>query len=137
MVQSRISPDRVVPRPVSQKLGRPLNRAFFAPSVPQAPPPLTPPPLPAPRVPPGIPGMGRRRRLHDEGLLCSGLGKLTEALGISDQHNALPLDASPIALRARAGKADVVAGLRIGLTKAVELPWRYGLKGSKFLSKPF
>src|SRR5712671_3919626 len=85
----------------------------------------------------GIAAMRRRRRLHDERLLCSGPGKLTEALGISDHHNALPLDASPIALRARAGKADVVAGLRIGLTKAVELPWRYGLKGSKFLSKPF
>src|SRR6266853_1059780 len=61
----------------------------------------------------GIPAMRRRRRLHDERLLCSGPGKLTEALGISDQHNALPLDASPIALRARAGKADVVTGLRI------------------------
>jgi DNA-3-methyladenine glycosylase len=85
----------------------------------------------------GIPAMQRRRRLHDERSLCSGPGKLTEALGISDEHNGLPLDASPIALRARAGKPDVVAGLRIGITKAVELPWRYGLKGSKFLSKRF
>ncbi len=85
----------------------------------------------------GIPAMRRRRRLHDERSLCSGPGKLTEALGITDQHNGLPLDASPIALHARASKADIVAGLRIGITKAVELPWRYGLKGSKFLSKPF
>src|SRR5260370_42592944 len=85
----------------------------------------------------GIPAMRRRRRLHDERLLCSGPGKLCEALGLTIAHSALPLDASPIALRAPAGKADVVAGLRIGLTKAVELPWRYGLKGSKFLSKPF
>ena len=69
--------------------------------------------------------------------LCSGPGKLTEALGISDKHNGLPLDAFPIALHARAGKPDVVAGLRIGITKAVELPWRYGLKDSKFLSKRF
>src|SRR5256886_16472840 len=85
----------------------------------------------------GIPAMRRRRRLHDERSLCSGPGKLTEALGISDEHNGLPLDVPPIALHARAGKPDVVAGLRIGMTKAGELPWRYGLKGSKFLSKRF
>ena len=52
-------------------------------------------------------------------------------------HNALPLDASPIALYRRIAKAEVVTGVRIGITKAAELPWRYGLKGSKFLSKPF
>src|SRR5438034_2850025 len=85
----------------------------------------------------GIPAMRRRRRLHDERSLCSGPGRLTEALGISDEHNGLPLDASPIALHAGTGKPDVVAGLRIGITRAVELPWRYGLKGSKFLSKRF
>ena len=85
----------------------------------------------------GIPTMRRRRGLHDERLLCSGPGKLTEALGITDQHNGLPLDTPPIALRARTKKPDIVTGLRIGITKAVELPWRYGLKGSKFLSKPF
>src|SRR6266478_6097444 len=77
------------------------------------------------------------RALHDERLLCSGPGKLTEALGITDQHNGLPLDTPPIALHARTKKPDIVTGLRIGITKAVELPWRYGLKGSKFLSKPF
>src|ERR1700694_3860367 len=85
----------------------------------------------------GIPAMRRRRGLHEERLLCSGPGKLTEALGITDQHNGLPLDAPPIALHARMKKPDIVTGLRIGITKAVELPWRYGLKGSKFLSKLF
>ena len=85
----------------------------------------------------GVPAMRRRRGLHDERLLCSGPGKLTEALGITDQHNGLPLDVPPIALHARPKKPDIVTGLRIGITKAVELPWRYGLKGSKFLSKPF
>jgi DNA-3-methyladenine glycosylase len=85
----------------------------------------------------GISTMRRRRGLHDERSLCSGPGKLTEALGITDAHNGLALDAPPIALHARAGKADVVSGVRIGITKAVELPWRYGLKGSRFLSKPF
>jgi DNA-3-methyladenine glycosylase len=85
----------------------------------------------------GIPAMRRRRGLHDERLLCSGPGKLTEALGITHAYNGVPLDAPPIALRARAAKPDIVTGVRIGLTKAVELPWRYGLRGSKFLSKPF
>jgi DNA-3-methyladenine glycosylase len=85
----------------------------------------------------GIAAMRRRRGLHDEKSLCSGPGKLTEALGITHQHNALELDAPPFALHARVGTPDIVAGIRIGLTKAVELPWRYGLKGSKFLSKPF
>src|SRR6202142_289515 len=85
----------------------------------------------------GIPAMRRRRGLHDEKTLCSGPGKLTEALGITREHNALALDAPPFALHARVDTPDIVAGIRIGLTKAVELPWRYGLKGSKFLSKPF
>jgi DNA-3-methyladenine glycosylase len=85
----------------------------------------------------GIPTMRRRRGLHDERSLCSGPGKLCEALGITDAHNGLPLDIPPIALYARASKPEIVSGIRIGLTKAVELPWRYGLKGSKFLSKPF
>jgi DNA-3-methyladenine glycosylase len=85
----------------------------------------------------GIAAMRRRRGLHDERSLCSGPGKLTEALGITDKHNGLALDAAPMALHARIGKVDVTTGLRIGITKAVELPWRYGLKGSKFLSKPF
>jgi DNA-3-methyladenine glycosylase len=85
----------------------------------------------------GIAAMRRRRMLHDERLLCSGPGKLTQALGITHKHNELPLDAPPIALHARTRKPDIVTGLRIGLTKAVELPWRYGVRGSKFLSKPF
>src|ERR1700694_576809 len=85
----------------------------------------------------GIPAMRRRRGLHDERSLCSGPGKLTQALGITMAHNELPLDQPPIALHARIGEVEIVTGVRIGLTKAVELPWRYGLKGSRVLSKPF
>jgi DNA-3-methyladenine glycosylase len=85
----------------------------------------------------GIAAMRRRRGLEDERSLCSGPGKLCEALGITIKQSELPLDAAPFALHARTGKVDVVAGVRIGITKAVDLPWRYGLKGSKFLSKPF
>jgi len=85
----------------------------------------------------GLAAMRRRRKSQDERSLCSGPGKLTQALGITHAHNGLPLDAPPIALFSRTEKPEVVAGVRIGLTKAVDLPWRYGLKGSKFLSKPF
>ncbi|MBH5387048.1 DNA-3-methyladenine glycosylase [Bradyrhizobium diversitatis] len=85
----------------------------------------------------GLAAMRRRRHLQDAHALCSGPGKLTEALGITIAHNALPLDRPPIALHARTEEVEVATGIRIGITKAVELPWRYGLKGSKFLSKPF
>ena len=85
----------------------------------------------------GIAAMRRRRGLHDERALCSGPGKLCEALGITIKHSELPLDAPPIALHAWREKPDIVAGVRIGITKAVDLPWRYGLRGSRFLSKPF
>ena len=85
----------------------------------------------------GIPAMRRRRRLHNERALCSGPGKLCEALGITIKQSELPLDAPPISLHARVDKVEIVTGIRIGITKAVELPWRYGLNGSRFLSKPF
>lgn len=85
----------------------------------------------------GLAAMRRRRNAVDVHALCSGPGKLTEALGITIAHNTLPLDRAPIALHARTEDLDVVAGIRIGITKAVELPWRYGVRGSKFLSKPF
>jgi DNA-3-methyladenine glycosylase len=85
----------------------------------------------------GIPAMRRRRGLHDERALCSGPGKLCEALGITIQQSELPLDAPPYSLHARIGQVEVVTGVRIGITKAVDFPWRYGLKGSRFVSKPF
>ena len=85
----------------------------------------------------GVEEMQRRRGLEDVRALCSGPGKLTEAMGITIAHNGLALDAQPIELFARPADIEVVAGVRIGITKAVELPWRFGLKGSRFLSKPF
>jgi DNA-3-methyladenine glycosylase len=85
----------------------------------------------------GLAAMRRRRGVEDERALCSGPGKLCEALAITIEHSELPLDQPPFALHARIGKADIATGVRIGITKAADLPWRYGLKGSKFLSKPF
>ena len=85
----------------------------------------------------GLAAMRRRRGLKDERLLCSGPGKLCQALGITNAHNGLALDRPPFELRARTNEAEIVAGPRIGITKAVDQPWRYGMKGSKFLSKPF
>jgi len=85
----------------------------------------------------GIAAMRRRRGLVDERALCSGPGKLCDALGVSHRHNGLPLDRPPFELRARSESLDIVVGVRIGITKAIEHPWRYGLKGSRFLSKPF
>src|SRR6202047_1141456 len=84
-----------------------------------------------------LPAMRRRRGIRDERLLCSGPGRVCEALRITAAHNGLALDAPPFALSARTGALEVVTGPRIGITKAADLPWRYGLKGSRFLSKPF
>jgi DNA-3-methyladenine glycosylase len=85
----------------------------------------------------GLAAMRRRRRIADARLLCSGPGRLTEALGITHAQNGCALDAAPFELRARESECEVVAGPRIGITKAVDLPWRYGMKGSRFLSRPF
>jgi DNA-3-methyladenine glycosylase len=85
----------------------------------------------------GLATMRRRRGVADDRALCSGPGKLGEALGATIKHNGLALDRTPFELRARSEKPEIVVGPRIGISKAVEAPWRYGLKGSRFLSKPF
>jgi DNA-3-methyladenine glycosylase len=69
--------------------------------------------------------------------LCSGPGRLCQALGITGTQYGLALDAPPFELRARSQDVDVAIGPRIGLSKAVDHPWRYGLKDSRFVSKPF
>ena len=85
----------------------------------------------------GLAKMRRRRRLTEERALCSGPGKLCEALCVTRAHNGLPLDRAPFELRARKGSPEIVVGPRIGITKAVEQPWRYGMKGSTFVSRAF
>jgi DNA-3-methyladenine glycosylase len=85
----------------------------------------------------GLSAMRRRRGVAEERLLCSGPGRLCEALGITDAHYGLALDQPPFEIFARKEDVDIAVGPRIGLTKAVDQPWRFGLKGSRFLSKPF
>ncbi len=71
--------------------------------------------------------------------LCSGPGKLTQALGITLADNGSDLISGPVTIRPRPqawANPDVAAGIRIGITKAVELPWRYGVAGSRYLSRP-
>lgn len=86
----------------------------------------------------GLAKMRRRRKgIGDERLLCSGPGRLAQAMGVTRAHNGLALDRLPFEVYAREEAPEIAVGLRIGITKAEELPWRYGLKGSKFLSKPF
>ena len=84
----------------------------------------------------GLDGMRARRGLDDPRLLCSGPGRLGQALGVTREHDGLPLDRSPFELRARAGPADVRAAPRVGISRAAELPWRYALADSRYLSRP-
>jgi DNA-3-methyladenine glycosylase len=83
----------------------------------------------------GIEVMRERREADDLRALCSGPGKLTQALGISGEHDGLPLDRPPFELVPRESEPSIAVGPRIGITKAVEQPWRYGLAGSRFLSR--
>jgi DNA-3-methyladenine glycosylase len=86
----------------------------------------------------GLATMRRRRRVKDERLLCAGPGRVGEALGITrDKYNGAPLTRPPFEVFARETTPELVLGPRIGISKAVDMPWRYGLKGSPFLSRKF
>ncbi len=83
----------------------------------------------------GLERMRERRGVEDDRLLCSGPGRLCEALGVAGGHDGLALDAPPFALLAADEPVAVARGPRVGITRAAELPWRYGLAGSPFLSR--
>ena len=84
----------------------------------------------------GLDEMRRRRGLDDERLLCAGPGRLCQALAITREHDGLPLDRPPFRLEQRVETPQVVRGPRIGISRAAELPWRYGVAGSRYLSRP-
>ena len=85
----------------------------------------------------GLDMMRRRRGVEDASALCSGPGKLCQALGIDKSHDGLALDKPPFLLWAADGEKAVSIGKRIGITRGVETPWRFGLAGSPFLSRAF
>jgi len=85
----------------------------------------------------GIAEMRRRRGLEDIRALCSGPGKLCAALGVTGALDGHVLDAPPFALTLPRRPLPAAIGPRIGITKAVDVPWRFGASGSKFMSKPF
>ena len=85
----------------------------------------------------GLDHMRERRGLDDPRLLCSGPGRVGQALGITRELDGLRLDRKPFRVLARQEPVSIVAGPRIGITKAADVPWRFGLAGSRFLSRPF
>ena len=85
----------------------------------------------------GLATMRARRGVDDKRRLCSGPGRLCQALGVTHAQDGLPLDRSPFELRPGTDSPELAVGPRIGLTKAADRPWRYGLAGSPYLSRPF
>jgi DNA-3-methyladenine glycosylase len=84
----------------------------------------------------GLEEMRARRGLDDERLLCSGPGRLCQALAVTREHDGLALDRPPFELLERDRPVEIVTGRRIGITRAAELPWRFAEAGSRFLSRP-
>jgi DNA-3-methyladenine glycosylase len=85
----------------------------------------------------GLDRMRSRRRAEDPRLLCSGPGKLCQALAVTKGHDGLALDRPPFQLLPRERPLKLVQGPRVGITVAADVPWRYGLAGSRFLSRGF
>jgi DNA-3-methyladenine glycosylase len=85
----------------------------------------------------GLAAMRERRGLEAVRALCSGPGKLCQALGITRAQDGLALDEPPFELLARESEEPLAVGTRVGITRAVEQPWRFGLAGSPFLSRRF
>ena len=83
----------------------------------------------------GIDAMRERRGQDEVRLLCSGPGRLTQALGITSAHDGLPLDEPPFELLAAEVPPALARGRRIGISQAVDREWRYAEAGSRFLSR--
>ncbi len=85
----------------------------------------------------GLETMRSRRGSVADRLLCAGPGRLCQALGVTRELDGAPLDAPPFELAPRSDLPQLVSGRRIGLTKGADTPWRFGLAGSRFLSRAF
>ncbi len=84
----------------------------------------------------GLGQMKRRRHIDDPRLLASGPGRLTQALGLTSEHDGCDLSAAPFALIMPGECAAVITSPRVGITRAAEAEWRYSLAGSTFVSRP-
>lgn len=84
----------------------------------------------------GLEAMRARRGLDAPRLLCAGPGRLAQALGIDRSHDGLPLDRAPFSWVAPVGHMSVAATTRIGISRGVEVPWRFLVPGSPYLSRP-
>ena len=83
-----------------------------------------------------VDAMQVRRGLHEPRLLAAGPGRLCQALGVTRDHDGLPLDEAPFELREREAEPEIIRGPRIGISRATDLPWRFGIAGSRYLSRP-
>ena len=85
----------------------------------------------------GVEAMQTRRGTAADRALCSGPGKLCQALVVTGSHDGRNLTEAPFALTPPSDPpANILTGQRIGITKGIETPWRFGLNGSRFLSRP-
>jgi DNA-3-methyladenine glycosylase len=85
----------------------------------------------------GLDVMAARRNRADARQLCSGPGKLADALAITGRHDGMSLRAPPFAWRERQADVALVTGPRIGISRAADVPWRFGLAGSDYVSRRF
>lgn len=85
----------------------------------------------------GLEAMRARRGVADDRLLCAGPGRLCQALGVDAALDGAPLDLPPFFIGAAEKPPTVVSGVRIGISRAIDLPWRFGADGSRFLSRKF
>ncbi|AKJ31355.1 DNA-3-methyladenine glycosylase [Caldimonas brevitalea] len=84
----------------------------------------------------GIQVMQARRGVQSPSLLCAGPGRLCQALAIDGGHDGVPVTEPPFQWLPATEPLPVLAGARIGISKATELPWRFVAQGSRFLSRP-
>lgn len=85
----------------------------------------------------GLDEMAARRGTREPRKLCSGPGRLCQALAIDKSHDGMALGGGPIKLLGSEAASVVATGPRIGISKAIDAPWRFGIAGSPFLSRRF
>ena len=84
----------------------------------------------------GLAVMQARRGTDTIPRLCAGPGRLCQALAVTRAHDGLALDEPPFTIEARPRSVDIDVGVRVGITRGAATPWRFGLRGSRFLSRP-